>query len=100
MFKIFLDLEFPFKVDTCIYHITGIAKRYLRAKREKFWRSFSVDLLFPSKVDKWQMFENSVDLPVHLIRFTMVLHFGFSARILFVHYCITFKSESAFAVLR
>ena len=35
MFKIFVDLKIPFKVDTRIYPITDIAKRYLRAKRAK-----------------------------------------------------------------
>ena len=72
MFKIFLDLEFPFKVDTCTCPITDIAKRYLRAKRATNWSSFSVDLQFSSKVDKRQMFENSMDLHVHLIRISMV----------------------------
>ena len=51
MFKIFLDLEFPFKVDTCTCPITDIANRYLRAKRAKNWSSFSVDLQCEKKLN-------------------------------------------------
>ena len=40
MFEIFVDLLIPFKVDTCIYSINYVAKRYLRAKRAKNYRSF------------------------------------------------------------
>ena len=49
MFKIFVDLKIPFKVDTCMFPLTDVAKRYLRAKRAKNLRSFSVDLQFRPK---------------------------------------------------
>ena len=70
MFKIFVDLKIPFKVDTCIFRLTDIVKRKLRAKN---WRSFSVDLQFPSKVDKWQMFGNSMDLQANLLEYPWII---------------------------